>query len=111
MDASASGPAPAHHRSNGSSVATPVRTTEDSMTAPFPHRYQASIEFAPRRAARVSAPPRPVILGGPPPEFDGHEEQWSPEHLLLSSAALCFTLTFDALAKRAQWPYESLAVD
>lgn len=81
------------------------------MTSPFPHRYEISVEHAPRHAARVTAPPRPVILGGPPPQFDGNDEWWSPEHLLLSSAALCFAMTFDSFARRAQWPYDSLRCD
>lgn len=78
------------------------------MTAPFPHTYRVGVEYSPKHGGRASAPPRPVIVGGAPPEFDGHDGWWSPEHLLLSSTALCFALTFESLARRAQWPYERL---
>lgn len=78
------------------------------MAAPFPQRYEVTVEALPRHAAKVVAPPRPQIVGGAPAEFDGHDGWWSPEHLLLSSAALCFALTFEALARRAQFLYGSL---
>jgi organic hydroperoxide reductase OsmC/OhrA len=42
-----------------------------------------------------------VLVGGPPPEFDGDPGHWSPEHLLLSSANLCLMTTYMALAKKA----------
>jgi organic hydroperoxide reductase OsmC/OhrA len=55
----------------------------------------------------VSAGSRRVITGGPPPEFDGNPEDWSPEHLLLSSAALCLMTTFLALAYKARVPLQA----
>jgi organic hydroperoxide reductase OsmC/OhrA len=71
------------------------------MTATFPHRYEIALERTASSKAAVEAPPRPPIAGGPPPEFDGDARQWSPEHLLLSSLALCVFTTFEALAARA----------
>ncbi|HSD90359.1 MAG TPA: OsmC family protein [Kofleriaceae bacterium] len=52
--------------------------------------------------ARVEAPPRPPLSGGPPPEFDGDATAWSAEHLLLSSIGMCVLTTFEAFAARAQ---------
>jgi organic hydroperoxide reductase OsmC/OhrA len=70
------------------------------MLAPFPHRYSASLcrTFASR--ARIEAPPRPVLHGGPSPELDGDVDAWSPEHMLLSSLGLCMLTTFEAFAAR-----------
>jgi len=51
-------------------------------------------------AATVSAPPRPVIVTGPPPEFGGDPEAWSPEHVLLAAVSGCLWSTFRALAAR-----------
>lgn len=70
------------------------------MLAPFPHRYSASLcrTFASR--ARIEAPPRPVLHGGPSPELDGDVHAWSPEHMLLSSLGLCMLTTFEAFAAR-----------
>lgn len=68
---------------------------------PFPHRYVVSLKQDAASNATLVAPPRPAIAGGPPPEFGGNAEWWSPEHLLLSAASLCLMTTFQALAKRA----------
>ena len=50
----------------------------------------------------MSAPPRPEFRGGPPVEFGGRDDWWSPEHLLLSAAGLCLKTTFEAFASRAR---------
>jgi organic hydroperoxide reductase OsmC/OhrA len=70
------------------------------MPVPFPHHYSAKVcrTFASR--ARVTAPPRPPLMGGPSSEFDGDAASWSPEHLLLSSLGLCMLTTFEAFAAR-----------
>lgn len=68
--------------------------------SPFPHVYRATITRDAASIARLEAPPRPAITGGPPPEFGGSAETWSPEHLLLASLGLCFYTTFEALAQR-----------
>jgi organic hydroperoxide reductase OsmC/OhrA len=72
------------------------------MMAPLPHRYAVSHESDAGAPQRLLAPPRPVIVGGPPPQFGGLDEWWSPEHLLLSSALLCLGATFRAMATRAR---------
>lgn len=71
------------------------------MSHPFPHRYEANLAWEGGTRAALSSGLRPVLVGGPPPEFDGPPEAWSPEHLLLSAANLCLMTTFFALAKRA----------
>jgi len=70
------------------------------MTKPFPHHYEVQLVSDDGRGI-VTAPPRPFILGGPPPEFDGRDGWWSPEHLLLSSLALCLFTTFQVFARRS----------
>lgn len=69
------------------------------MAAPFPHRYEVRVEGG-TGGAIVSAAPRPEFRGGAPEEFDGRNDWWSPEHLLLSAVALCLKTTFEAFAKR-----------
>ena len=70
------------------------------MAARFPHHYQVRVEGG-SGGAVISSPPRPEFRGGPPVEFDGRDDWWSPEHLLLSAAGLCLKTTFEALARRA----------
>jgi len=71
------------------------------MPAPFPHHYTAALEAKDDATSWLQAPPRPPLVGGNPPEFDGSAEWWSPEHLLLSALQVCFRGTFNALAARA----------
>jgi organic hydroperoxide reductase OsmC/OhrA len=66
---------------------------------PLPHEYALTV--ARDGASRiVDGSPRPTLVGGPPPQFGGREEWWSPEHLLLASVGMCFLTTLEALAAR-----------
>ena len=71
------------------------------MAAIFTHRYNVRVEGG-SSGAVVSAPPRPELRGGAPVEFGGRDDWWSPEHLLLSAAALCLKTTFEVFASRAR---------
>ena len=46
-----------------------------------------------------------------PPQFGGLEGRWSPEDLLLSAVAGCFTTTFRALADHSKFEYTDLEVE
>ena len=70
------------------------------MPVPFPHCYSASLCRTLASRARIEAPPRPALHGGPSPELDGDVDAWSPEHMLLSSLGLCMLTTFEAFAAR-----------
>jgi organic hydroperoxide reductase OsmC/OhrA len=79
------------------------------MPSPLPHHYDVRV-LAENGSARLVGGRRPDIVGGPPPEFDGRDEWWSPEHLLLSAVGLCLMTTFQSFAARAALPvagYES----
>lgn len=70
------------------------------MLVPFPHRYSATLCRTLASRARIEAPPRPALHGGPSPELDGDVDAWSAEHMLLSSLGLCMLTTFEAFAAR-----------
>jgi len=70
------------------------------MPVPFPHQYSAKVSRTFASRAKVQAPPRAALDGGPSSEFDGDAASWSPEHLLLSSLGLCMLTTFEAFAAR-----------
>jgi len=72
------------------------------MAVPFPHHYQTWLVRTLTSRARLEAPPRPLISGGPPPESDGDATAWSAEQLVLSAIGLNILTTFEALAARAQ---------
>ncbi len=70
------------------------------MPAHFPHHYDVSLAWTGERGAVLSAGPRPPLAGGAPPQFDGSDAHWSPEHLLLSALGLCLLTTFQSLTRR-----------
>jgi peroxiredoxin-like protein len=52
-----------------------------------------------------------VIHFAAPPQFGGMEGRWTPEHLLLTSLASCFTTTFQAVAESSKFEYRDLQVE
>lgn len=70
------------------------------MPLPFPHHYTCELAMKDDASNVVTAGSRPAIVGGNPPEFDGSDAWWSPEHLLLASLQICFRGTWNALSAR-----------
>ncbi len=68
--------------------------------APFPHRYIVQLEND-----QLHALPRERIGIGPPPQFGGTDDVWSPEDLLVGAVIACLKTTFDAFARRDKLPY------
>ena len=77
------------------------------MNAPFPHRYEVNLTSEGGPLGKLSAGQRPSLSGGPPPEFGGDDQRWSPEHLLLASANLCLMTTFAAIAAKSKLDYSA----
>jgi organic hydroperoxide reductase OsmC/OhrA len=46
-----------------------------------------------------------------PPQFGGLEGRWTPEDLLITALASCFTTTFHAIARYSKFEYTDLAVE
>ncbi|MGB8985758.1 MAG: OsmC family protein [Candidatus Sulfotelmatobacter sp.] len=46
-----------------------------------------------------------------PPQFGGLEGRWTPEDLLMTALASCFTTTFQAIAEHSKFEYTDLAVE
>jgi len=67
----------------------------------YPMDFNIKLDWAEGGKHALTSPPRPEIIGGAPLEFDGTDDVWSPEHMLLSSVSLCLLMTFEALAERA----------
>ena len=75
------------------------------------HRYRVSAWWTAGRAgiARADSAPN-VIHFSAPPEFRGLKAMWTPEDLLLSAVASCFTATLYAIAGKAKFEYTDLEV-
>jgi peroxiredoxin-like protein len=60
--------------------------------------------------ARSDSAPNAIHFTAPP-QFGGLEGRWTPEDLLMSALASCFTTTFHAVAGYSKFEYTDLAVE
>lgn len=80
-----------------------------SVTKDF--RYKVAVDWEGDRITNVTSPDKPGLTVATPPEFKhGVEGVWSPEDLLVASAASCFAVTLVAVAERRELPLRSLHV-
>ncbi len=74
-------------------------------------RFPVSVRWRGGRLTRVSVAGKPSLEVATPPEFRGGiAGVWSPEDLLVASAAACFTVTLVAVAERMDVPLLELGV-
>jgi organic hydroperoxide reductase OsmC/OhrA len=74
--------------------------------------YKNSLTWNTGRRGRMSAPGKPEVDVGSPPEFKGEPGVWAPEELLVGALNACLMLTFVSFAqnKGVQFvAYESAA--
>ena len=64
-----------------------------------PYFYQTEVEWTGERRGELRAPSLPDIRVATPPEFKGHEDTWTPEHLFVAAVNSCFMTTFLAIAE------------
>lgn len=77
------------------------------------HQYETTVEWTGELRGALSAPKRPVVSIGTPPEFGGTEDVWSPEHLCVAAVNACMMATFLAIATNSKLrfsKYSSTAV-
>ena len=60
--------------------------------------------------ARTDSAPSAIHFTAPP-QFGGLEGRWTPEDLLLTAVASCYTTTFRALAENSKFEYADLEVE
>lgn len=60
--------------------------------------YQTEVEWTGERRGHLRSPNLPGLEIATPPEFQGHEGIWTPEHLYVASVNACFMTTFLAIA-------------
>jgi organic hydroperoxide reductase OsmC/OhrA len=66
--------------------------------------YDSKIEWKGAKEGDLRAAALAPIVLGAPPEFNGREGTWSPEHLFVASVNGCFMLTFLAIAENSKLP-------
>jgi len=60
--------------------------------------YRTEIEWTGERRGRLSSSNLPSLDVSAPPEFQGQDGIWTPEHLYIASVNACFMTTFLAIA-------------
>ena len=80
------------------------------MTISKDFRFPVSVRRRGPQRVQVDAPDVDTIEVSVPPEFHGIPGHWSPEALLVASAASCYAVTFAALAERRGIPLHGFTV-
>ena len=75
------------------------------------HLYKTEIEWTGERHGELRAPALPKLNVDAPPEFQGHEGVWTPEHLFVASVNSCFMTTFLAIAENSKLEFVEFNVD
>jgi len=102
-------------RMTASGLNLPPRKTGKEELGPLmedTHQYRVVAWWASGRTgtARSDSAPNAIHFTAPP-QFGGVEGRWTPEDLLLSAVASCYTTTFRALAERSRFDYADLEVE
>jgi peroxiredoxin-like protein len=74
------------------------------------HHVVAWWTSGPAGIAKSDSAPNAIHFTAPP-EFGGLEGRWTPEDLLMTALASCFTTTFHAIAECSKFEYTDLAVE
>lgn len=74
-------------------------------------QYSVIANAQPEGLVALSAEGLPGIESGPPKQFGGSGEQWSPEDLLVGAVADCFVLSFKAIAAASKYAWTDLQCD
>jgi organic hydroperoxide reductase OsmC/OhrA len=74
----------------------------------LPHHYRVDASATPGGAIATATDEGAGLEVDAPAQFGGEPGGWSPEHLLTSSLASCFALTFKAIAAASGLEWKSL---
>lgn len=75
---------------------------------PYPHHYQVRAHAGAEGDVTLASEGLPTFASGPPPQFGGRGDQWSPETLLVAAVVDCFILTFRAVARAGRLDWRAL---
>jgi peroxiredoxin-like protein len=88
-----------------------ARTTRDQrMENEHKYRVVAWWTSGQTGIAKSEAAPSAIHFASPP-QFGGLEGRWTPEDLLMTALASCFTTTFHTIAEYSKFEYTDLAVE
>jgi peroxiredoxin-like protein len=70
-----------------------------ATTHSLPYLYETGVQWTEQRKGELEAPGLASLQVASPPEFQGHEGMWTPEHYFVASVNSCFMTTFLAIAE------------
>ena len=71
--------------------------------------YETEVDWIDRRSCVLAAAGMPDIEIAPPPEFNGTEGVWTPEHLFVASVSSCYVTTFLAIAELSKLEFAAIS--
>ncbi len=74
----------------------------------LPHNYLVTASAQADSNVALSSNGLPDLVTGPPAEFGGPGDIWSPETLFVGSVSDCFILTFRAIARASKLSWLSI---
>jgi len=74
-----------------------------------PYYYETEVDWINGRTCKLGAPGMPDIEITPPPEFQGEEGSWTPEHLFVASVSSCYVTTFLAIAELSKLEFAAIS--
>src|SRR5260370_4941134 len=69
--------------------------------------YDTEVEWSERRRGKLCSDGLPEVEIAAPPEFQGDEGTWTPEHLFVCSVNVCFMTTFLAISELSKLNFSS----
>ncbi len=72
------------------------------MPQTLPYLYETEVRWTGGKKGELKAPGLKNLEVATPPEFNGHEGVWSPEHYFVASVNACFMTTFLAIAEMSK---------
>lgn len=64
--------------------------------------YETEVEWTGGRRGLLAAHNLPILDVAPPPEFQGDDHTWTPEHLFVAAVNSCYMATFSAIAEMSK---------
>jgi organic hydroperoxide reductase OsmC/OhrA len=73
------------------------------------YEYQVDVGWKAEKTGTATSAGLPDLEVATPPDFNGHEGIWAPEHLFVASVASCIMTTFLAIAETSRLSFKSYA--
>lgn len=73
------------------------------------YEYQVNVGWNAEKTGTATSAGLPDLEVATPPDFNGHEGIWAPEHLFVASVASCIMTTFLAIAETSRLSFKSYA--